>query len=88
MPTSATAAYPTALFPQGRLLRPRFTLRAENGFLAACPGLRGSAITTVDDVYDAVHFVDFDAACHRAHLMTEVGWTNLRIVEILVPSFL
>jgi hypothetical protein len=35
---------------------------------------------------DAVHFVDFDAALHRAHLMTEVGWQNLRVVEILVPS--
>jgi hypothetical protein len=33
----------------------------------------------------AVHFVDFDTARIRAHLMTEVGWTNLRIVEVLVP---
>ncbi|MEB3209293.1 MAG: hypothetical protein VKK63_10310 [Synechococcus sp.] len=42
-------------------------------------------MTTVTNASDAVLFVDFDTACTRAQLMTEIGWTNLRIVEVLVP---
>lgn len=67
-------------------MRPRFTIRADGGFLAACAGLGGPPVRTVADASQAVHFVDHDSACTRARLMSEVGWTNLRIVEILVPS--
>lgn len=86
MPTSATAAFPTASFPPARSLRPRFTIRADGGFLAACAGIGGPPVATVPDASDAVHFVDLQTARTRAQLMTEVGWTNLRIVEVLIPS--
>lgn len=67
-------------------MRPRFTIRAEGGFLAACAGIGGPPVTTVANVSEAVLFVDADEALRRARLMTEVGWHNLRVVEILVPS--
>jgi len=86
MPTSATAACRTASSPQGHSLRPRFTIRADAGFLAACGGIGGPPVTTVANATDAVHFVDLHTARTRALLMHEVGWTNLRIVEVLVPS--
>lgn len=86
MPTSATAAFPAASSPPARSLRPRFTIRAEHGFLAACAGIGGPPVHTVTNPTEAVHFVDFDAACTRAHLMTEVGWRNLRVVEVLLPA--
>ena len=86
MPTSAVGATPTVLSRPGPSPRHRFTLRAEGGFLAATPGLSGPPVAMVPNPADAVHFVDFDAALHRAHLMTEVGWQNLRVVEILVAS--
>jgi hypothetical protein len=69
-------------------MRPRFTIRAENGFLAASPGIGGPPVATVSDASQAVHFVDLHEARSRALLMHEVGWTNLRIVEILVPSLI
>ena len=86
MPTSAIGAIPIVLSRPAPSPRHRFTLRADDGFLAATPGLSGPPVTVVPNPADAVHFVDFDAALNRAHLMTEVGWQNLRIVEILVPS--
>lgn len=86
MPISATAVCQTASSQQGRSLRPRFTIRADAGFLAACGGIGGPPVTTVTNATDAVHFVDLHAARTRALLMHEVGWTNLRIVEVLVPS--
>ena len=86
MQTFATAVIPTVLSRPALSPRHRFTIRADGGFLAACPGLGGPPVTVVPHPGDAVHFVDFDSAVHRAHLMTEVGWQNLRVVEILVPS--
>jgi hypothetical protein len=88
MQTSATAVFPTASCPLAHSLRPRFTIRSDHGFLAACGGIGGPAVTTVADPAQAVHFVDFDTACTRAHLMTEVGWSNLRVVEVLIPCVL
>lgn len=86
MQISATAAYPAALYPPAALPRPRFTIRADGGFLATCDGVGKPPVAVVPNPLDAVHFVDFDAAYNRAHLMTEVGWTNLRVVEVLIPS--
>lgn len=86
MPTFATEAYPVGLSPPARSLRPRFTIRADGGYLTACAGIGGPPVALVNDATKAVHFVDFDSALIRAHLMTEVGWTNLRIVEVLVPG--
>lgn len=62
--------------------RRRFTLRADDGFLAAWYGLAGPAVTVVPDFHDAVLFVDFHTAALRGHLMTELGWPNLRVVEV------
>lgn len=86
MQTSATAGFPTALSPPARSLRPRFTIRANSGFLAACAGIGGPPVATVANPTEAVLFVDFDTALIRAQLMHEIGWTDLRIVEVLVPS--
>lgn len=86
MPTSATAASPAASSPPAPSLRPRFTIRTDTGFLATCAGIGGPPVAVVPNPLDAVHFVDFDTAHTRAHLMTEVGWINLRIVEVLIPS--
>jgi hypothetical protein len=36
----------------------------------------------VPDFHDAVLFVDFHTAALRGHLMTELGWPNLRVVEV------
>lgn len=36
----------------------------------------------VPDYRNAVHFVDFHIASIRARLMSELGWRNLRIVEV------
>lgn len=36
----------------------------------------------VPDFHDAVLFVDFYTAATRGHLMTELGWPDLRVVEV------
>lgn len=70
------------MFSPALLHRHRFTIRAEDGFLAACPGIGGPPVAVVADHRQAVHFVDFQTACTRARLMTEIGWRNLRVVEV------
>lgn len=86
MQISANAVFPTVLSHPAPSPRHRFTIRAEAGFLAACPGIGGPPVEVVPDLNRAVHFVDLDSALRRARLMTELGWDNLRIVEVLVPS--
>lgn len=82
MPTCETTAIPLATYWPAHSPRHRFTIRADGGFLAACAGIGGTPIEVVRDHRSAVHFVDFQAAWNRACLMTEVGWTNLRVVEV------
>ena len=82
MPIFATAVAPTASYLQGLSPRHRFTIRAEGGYLAACGGVGGPPVAVVPDHRDAVHFVDFHIAAIRARLMTELGWSDLRIVEV------
>ena len=82
MPIFATAVAPTASYLPGLSHRRRFTIRGEGGFLAACGGVGGPPVAVVPDYHDAVHFVDFHVAALRARLMTELGWANLRIVEV------
>lgn len=82
MPISATAVAPTASSWQEPFRRHRFTIRADGGFLAACGGIGGPPVEVVPDYRNAVHFVDFQIAAIRARLMSELGWRNLRIVEV------
>lgn len=82
MPIYATAVAPIASYLRGLSPRHRFTIRADGGFLAACGGAGGPPVAVVADHRLAVHFVDFHVAAIRARLMTELGWTNLRIVEV------
>lgn len=82
MPIFATAAATTALSWPGRSPRHRFTIRADGGFLAACGGVGGPPVAVVPNHLEAVHFVDLHTAATRARLMTELGWSNLRIVEV------
>ena len=86
MPISKTVAFPTALSKPEPSPRHRFTIRADGGFLSACGGIGGPPVALVPNPAEAVHFVDPDTAANRARLMLEVGWTNLRVVEILLPS--
>lgn len=72
------------MYSPARLLRHRFTIRADNGFLAACAGIGGPPVEVVPDHRQAVHFVDFQAAWVRTRLMTEVGWPNLRVIEVVL----
>jgi hypothetical protein len=88
MRTSKTVAFPTALSKPEPSPRHRFTIRADGGFLSACDGIGGPPVALVPNPAEAVHFVDPDTAVIRARLMLEVGWTNLRVVEILLPSLL
>ena len=88
MRTSKTVAFPTALSKPEPLRHHRFTIRADGGFLSACDGIGGPPVALVPNPAEAVHFVDPDTAVIRAQLMLEVGWTNLRVVEILLPSLL
>ena len=60
--------------------RRRFCLRSPGGFLAG-----STPIAAVPTPEDAVHFVDLHSARGRAQLLTELGWSDLRIVEVLVP---
>jgi hypothetical protein len=39
-------------------------------------------VEVVSDHRNAVHFVDFHIAALRARLMSELGWRNLRVVEV------
>jgi hypothetical protein len=88
MRTSKTVAFPTVLSRPAPSPRHRFTIRADGGFLSACDGIGGPPVALVPNPAEAVHFVDPDIAANRARLMLEVGWTNLRVVEILLPSLL
>ena len=82
MPIFATAAARTASSWPEPFRRRRFTIRADGGFLAACGGVAGTPVEVVPDYRNAVHFVDFHIASIRARLMSELGWRNLRIVEV------
>ena len=44
--------------------------------------MSGPPVAVVPDYRDAVHFVDFSTAARRGHLMAELGWPGLRIVEV------
>jgi hypothetical protein len=63
----------------------RYAIRTENGFLAACTGIGGVPVQEVSDPFAAVRFADIDAAAHRARLLIQLGWHNLRIVALRVP---
>jgi len=82
MPIFATAAARTASSWPEPFRRHRFTIRADGGFLAACGGVGGPPVEVVPDYRNAVHFVDFHIASIRARLMSELGWRNLRVVEV------
>lgn len=88
MRTSKTVVFPTVLSRPELSPRHRFTIRADGGFLSACDGIGGPPVALVPNPGEAVHFVDPETAANRARLMLEVGWTNLRVVEILLPSLL
>lgn len=59
-------------------------LRSDGGFLAASHAVDGPPIRTVPDPRDAVGFVDYTTAIHRARALIELGWRNLRIIETLI----
>lgn len=59
--------------------RRRFCIRVAGGFLAG-----SSPIAPVPSPEDAVHFVDIHSARTRALLLHELGWRDLRVVEVLV----
>ena len=63
----------------------RFVIRANAGFLAVCAGIGGQPVDLVANALDAVRFVDLDTAAHRARMLTRLGWTDLRLIEISVP---
>lgn len=85
MQTCAPAVTQTASYLRVRSRCRRFIIRSASGFLAAGDGPNCLPVTAVPDHRDAVHFVDFDAACTRARSLTELGWLDLRIVEVFLP---
>lgn len=62
------------------LRRRRYCLRAGAGFLTDT-----LPITPVHSPEDAVHFVAIATARARAVQLHELGWRDLRVVEILLP---
>lgn len=61
--------------------RRRFCLRSGAGFLTDT--LPISAAPTPED---AVHFVTLACARSRALALHDLGWRDLRIVEVLLPA--
>jgi hypothetical protein len=66
--------------PTTPLRRRRYCLRAGAGFLTDT-----LPITPVHSPEDAVHFVAIATARARAVQLHELGWRDLRVVEILIP---
>lgn len=67
------------------MLKSRYLLRAENGFLSASHTIEGPPIVIVPTPENATRFVDLISAVRRARAFTELGWRNLRIIELRMP---
>lgn len=63
----------------------RYLLRAENGFLSASHAIEGPPVVVVPTPENATRFIDLISAVRRARAFTELGWRNLRIIELCVP---
>lgn len=59
-------------------------IMADVGYLMASPTTPATEV--VMDPAQATHFVDIDSAIHRARLLTQLGWRDLRVVEFGIPS--
>jgi len=60
-------------------------LRTDNGFLSASHAIEGPPVTVVPTPENATRFVDLISAVRRAQAFTELGWRNLRIIELRMP---
>lgn len=61
-------------------------IAANAGYLTASPDSFHTEV--VSDPRLATLFVDLDTALTRARLFTELGWRDLRVIEVQVPSTL
>ena len=79
-------AYPTATSPPQTPTKTRFLLRADHGFLAATTErAAGPPIQLTPIPEAATTFVDPHTAHQRARMLTALGWSNLRVVELRLP---
>jgi len=86
MPASETAAYPAATTQPTPFTRLYYTIRAENGFLSASHSADGPPITTTSTPENATRFVDILTASRRAAALQQLGWRDLRVIAIHLPS--
>lgn len=75
----ASLAATTRPTPSTRLY---YTIRAENGFLAASHAAEGPPIVTCAAAQHATRFVDITTASRRAAALEQLGWRNLRITAV------
>lgn len=85
MTTSSPGDFLTATSPPPALPTSRFLLRADRGFLAASHSSDGPPIRVIPTSDGATKFVDLITAVRRARALTELGWRNLRVVELRSP---
>jgi hypothetical protein len=86
MLASETAAYPAATTQPTPSTRLYYTIRAEGGFLAASHAADGPPITTTASPESATRFVDIVTAGRRAAALQQLGWRDLRVIAIYLPS--
>ena len=86
MKTLDPKASPVVSFPPEPLQRHRFILRADGGFLRASHELAGPPITTTHNAVEATRFVDCTTAARRGAALEQLGWRNLRVVEVALRS--
>lgn len=80
------AAFTAVTFPLIPNARLYYTIRAENGFLAANHTGDGPPIRVIASPENATRFVDVTTAGRRAAALQQLGWRDLRIVAIQVPA--
>ena len=88
MPTNdcLTVDSKSALYLPAQTLRSRFLLRAEKGYLYASHKPEGPPIEVCANPEFATRFVDHTTAVRRAFALQQLGWRNLRIVELRLPA--
>jgi len=62
-----------------------YTIRAENGFLAANHANDGPPIRVIASPEHATRFVDITSAGRRAAALQQLGWRDLRIIAVYLP---
>jgi len=86
MHASENAASAAATTPPTHTTRLYYTIRADGGFLTASHAADGPPIVILPTPENATRFIDITAASRRASALQQLGWRDLRVIAVYLPT--